>query len=49
MVNAAEVVIWTRLCQLGKGRKQIIPTTKARMIEVKGTPRLLIRLTLRGT
>jgi len=49
MITVAEVTSPTRLCQLGKGRKQIRPTTNARMIEVYVTPRLLIRLTPWGT
>ena len=48
MITVAEVTSPTRPAQLGKGRKTSRPTTKAMQMETNGTPRLLIRLMIRG-
>jgi hypothetical protein len=45
MITVADVTSPTRPCQLGKGRKQIRPTTNARITDVHGTPREEILLT----
>src|SRR5450631_2955011 len=48
MIAVADVTRPTRLCQLGKGRKTISPTTNASRIETQGTPRLLTLSTTPG-
>jgi hypothetical protein len=49
MSTEALVIKPTSDCQLGKGRKQMQPVTKAAIRPTHGTPRLLVHSKIDGT